>query len=267
LIAGIGCLLQSAGANAEVFNVVVDGPNVIFLAGRTDIVIPPKNQPWGDGNPNTFDGMLRHGNTTPEESLPSPSAGLESLPPIIPVLGGQVVRVLDPAIGGINYFNGFGPPSFGPEGNPGNSDLSGFAGISGYLAPRQGALVGVFLSDAIPNTGPPPDRINFHATGIEFTSLAPGLGQVFFIGDGKTSSNVFQEFLAPLGATRLAFGIPDGFAFVGVPGAYDDNDGFYQIQVGVDEVPPGVPIPAALPLFATGLGLLGLVMRRRRRQA
>jgi hypothetical protein len=80
---------------------------------------------------------------------------------------------------------------------------------------------------------------------------------------------VFEEFLAPAGATRLALGIPDGFGFGGVPGAYDDNDGAYRIRVGIDEIPTNeVPIPAALPLFATGLGLLGLAgLRRRRRKA
>jgi hypothetical protein len=262
LIAGLGWLAISAGANAAVFTVTIDGSDAIFLAGRTDLVIPPANQPWGDANPATFDGMLRHGFATPEEIL-------ETRPPLITtgITGGTVVRVLDPAIGGISFFLGNGGLIFGPEGNAAASSLTPFAGISGYNGPRQGPLVGVFLDSNNPGGQPTPSTLNFNVIGTEFAILAPGLGQVFYIGDGKTSGGVFQQFIAPTGATRLALGIPDGFGFGGVPGAYDDNDGFYQIRVGIDEIPTGVPIPAALPLFATGLGLLGLVMRRRKRQA
>ena len=249
-----------SSAQAAQYNVLIDGGSAIFLAGRTDIVIPPSNQPWGTTQ-NT--GMIRHGGPTPEEEL-------ESLPPSIPVTGGQTVKVLDPASGGINYFNGLGPPYFGPDGNPGDSSLASFGGISGYLAATQGALAGVFLSDAIPN-GSPPSTLNFTNTGLgtDFLTLSPDIGQVFYIGNGQTSASIFQTFIAPAGATRLFFGIPDGFGFVGLPGAYDDNDGSYSIRVGVDEDPVvgETPIPGALPLFISGLAGLGFLAHRRRRKA
>ena len=243
-------------AAAATFDVVVDGTDAIFLAGRTDYVIPAANLPWSDANPATDDGLLRHGGPTPEEAL-------ETLPPTIAVSEGDVVRVLDPAIGGINFFNGPGP-FFGPEGNGSlvSSSITSLGGISGYKG-TQGALVGVFLTDAIPSllNGAAPATLDFSVIGTDFLSLSPLIGQVFFIGDGKTSGGVFHEFVAPTGATRLAFGIPDAFGFNGVPGAYDDNDGSYRIRVGINQT-PAIPLPASLPLL---LGALGVFALRRRR--
>lgn len=251
-------IAASAAANAAQYDVTIDGPDAIYLAGRTDITIPPYGQIWSGG-------LARHP-ITPEQAQ-------ESFPPWIPVAGGQTVRVLDPASGGINYFNGLGPPYFGPDGNPGGSNLNAFGGISAYSAPFQGALAGVFLDDNIPN-GTPPAAINFFALGGDFLTLSPLIGQVFYIGNGQTSSNVFQEFIAPEGATRLFFGIPDGFGFNGTPGAYDDNDGAYRIRVAVDEIPNNnpigeTPLPGALLLMGSVLagGASVGAWRKRRKKA
>jgi hypothetical protein len=201
----------SFDAGATVITVAVDGSDAIFLAGRTDLVIPPASDPWPGG-------IIRHIGPTPEEIQ-------ETLPPGIAVSAGDVIRLADPAVGGISFFNGPGAPFYGPGGNQPNcsggacSDLSGFGGISGYFGP-EGALVGVFLDDNVP-LGGAPSRLDFSSTGIgvNFASLIPALGQVFYIGDGVTDGNVFQEFVAPVGATRLFLGIPDGFGFDGLPGA------------------------------------------------
>lgn len=73
----------------------------------------------------------------------------------------------------------------------------------------------------------------------------------------------FQTFVAPVGATRLFLGIPDGFGFVGLPGAYDDNDGSYEVRIGVNEIPTGVvPEPSALAMWLV-VSLIGVVSIRR----
>jgi hypothetical protein len=142
--------------------------------------------------------------------------------------------------------------------------LSGFGGISGFLSDGQGPLAGVFLDNNIPS-GATPARLDFTGSGLgtDFMTLMPNIGEVFFIGDGQTSGGVFHEFTAPAGATRLALGIPDGFGFVGVPGAYDDNDGAYRIRIGINEVPT-IPEPAAIILLSIGMIGLGLARRQRR---
>jgi hypothetical protein len=231
-------VLCAGTASATIIDVVVDGGDAIFLAGRTDITIPPPGDPWTTG-----DHLLRHGAPTPEEIQ-------ETLPPFVAVSGGDVVKVADPAVGGVNFFNGFGPPFFGPGGNGlSGSDLNALGGISGYKGP-QGPLTGVFLDDSIPTSGAPA-TLDFTPAGlgVDFLTLSPLLGQVFYIGDGITSGAVFQEFHAPAGATRLFLGIPDGFGFVGAPGFYDDNDGAYSVRVGINET-PSVPEPNTLLLLA-----------------
>ena len=235
-------LALAVSAGASIIDITIDGSDAIFLAGRTDLIIPPANVGWPGG-------MIRHGGPTPEEIL-------ETLPPSIAVSAGDVIRAADPAVGGVNFFNGFGPPFFGPGGNGlDGSDLFSFGGISGYKGP-QGPLAGVFLDNSIPSAGPAPSTLDFNPAGlgIDFLTLSPALGQVFYIGDGVTGGNVFQEFTAPLGATRLFLGIPDGFGFVNGPGAYDDNDGAYRVRIGVNEVP--VPEPTALALLGLGFGVL-----------
>jgi hypothetical protein len=246
-------LFLASSSWGATYDVTVNGSDAIFLAGRTDVVIPDPSQPWNTG---TF--LKRHPGPTPEEIK-------ETLPPSVALTGGDIVRVLDPAVGGVNFFNGFGPPFFGPSGNvAGVSNIFPLDGISGYIGP-QGALAGVFLSAAIPSSGPPPATLDFSASGLgtNQATLSPLLNQVFYIGNGLASGASFKEFVAPAGATRLFLGIPDGFGFLDAPGAYDDNDGAYHIVIGVNQTPT-VPEPQTYALMALGFTLVAGLVRRRK---
>lgn len=251
-IAAAACL-PATSALAATYTIQIDGSDAVWLAGRTDLVIPAANLPWPGG-------LIRHEGATPEEIL-------ETLPPGLGVNPGDVIQALDPAIGGISFFNGFGGTLFGPGGNSlSGSSLTSFGGISSYAGP-QGPLVGVFLDNDVPN-GVAPAGLDFTPGGLgtDFLALTPGLGQVFYIGDGKTSGGVFQSFTAPTGATRLFFAIPDGFGFGGAPGAYDDNDGGYRIRIGVNEAPT-IPLPPAVWLLGSAfMGIVGIARRRKSRE-
>lgn len=196
------------------FDVVVDGIDPIFLAGRVDVLpIPAPPAPFV---------LARHGGKVPEYPL------VETLPPSIPVVARATVSLAVRTAGGVSYFNGFDGPITGPDGNKGTvSVISGLGGISGYRGP-EGALVGVFLSDANPRTLARPATLN---PGANFTALSPGLRQVFFIGDGYTDTGVRQIFRVPAGATRLVLGIADGSSFQGVPGYYEDNNGGFTARI------------------------------------
>lgn len=176
-------------------------------------------------------------------------AGLSSatqggfLPPSITVAGldGKLLRF--PKIHGT--FNTAADFS-GPDGahTPGRScDLNAVGGISGYLnGNNTSALVGVFLGAAQP--GSPPARLDFSSNqiGENFTTLAPALGQVFFIGDGLTNDGLSQQFTIPPGAEKLYFGYPDGNTgelYHGPPLGWGDNSGSISLRASIaaDPVP------------------------------
>jgi hypothetical protein len=245
-VIGVLTAVCSLGANAAIFDITVDGTDSVFLAGYT--ATPPSA---------AHVVHVRHGPTPGS----TPEGLFETLPPMLAVAGGDVIRVADPAVGGVNFFLGFGPPFFGPGGgSTSGSALGSFGGISGYTGPP-GPLAGVFLGAGDPTGGSAPPVLDFGLIGLDFLSLAPDIGQVFYIGDGVTSGGDFQTFIAPTGATRLYLGIPDGFGFTGPPGAYDDNDGAYRVRIGVNQIPT-VDAPATLALAA--LGVTAIVGWRRR---
>ncbi len=235
-------------ALATNYDVNINGTDAIWLAGRTDLVIPNHLLSWTDG-------LLRHDTSTPEELT-------ETMPSFVPVSGGDTVTALAAATGLISYFNGFGaPPLYGPRGDlQALSGLTSFGGIGPYNGP-QGGLVGVFLSDAVPD-GQLGGAAPSGGLGGDLRFLTPALRQVFYIGDGRTAGGDFKQVTAPLGATRLFLGIADGFVFSGAPGAYDDDDGLFRISLSVTG--PVVPEPAAGVLLALGLGA-GLLAAGRRR--
>ncbi len=220
---------------AQAANVVVPGASNPFLAGQPD------------------GATCCNGDSAPGES---------------PVAGGAVVAgatyTFTNVTGGADYSGG--TPSTGPDGSSSYLiDTPAYEGgatsidnIAGYYGMPVNALVGVFLSDADPNSNPAPTPLDFGsgALGTSFASLAPQLQQIFFIGDGLTGSGTgsVQDFLAPAGATRLFLGTVDGF------GWYNDT-GTIDVTVNMASA---VPEPAPLALVLSGLAALAWKARRRK---
>jgi len=117
-----------------------------------------------------------------------------------------------------------GTINIGPDGYRGNSNIDKLKSISGFRAPRQMPLVGVF-TDGKPQGAAPPDYN--YKKGVGQRTFAPRLNQVFFIGDGLTGTGKgsTQTFHVPATATELWLGFADAGGFSGRPGDYGDNPG------------------------------------------
>ncbi len=155
------------------------------------------------------------------------------LPPSIDLTAGGNVITFPQIVGLLNT----AADASGPDGahTAGRSvNLTGVGGISGYLnGNNTPALVGVFLGAAQPSSQPARLDFSTAAIGEDFTALSPALGQVFFIGDGLTSSGIEQQFFVPAGATRLFLGFADGNTgtlYHGVPLGYGDNTGTMSVR-------------------------------------
>ena len=109
------------------------------------------------------------------------------------------------------------------------TNLTGVGGISGVSMRTAMALVGVFVGASA--SAPPPTNT--------YTNR-PAIGQVFYVAL-RSPDGVPVEFVVPEGATRLFFGIADGYSFQGKPGWYGDNEGFFRATVDVREL-DSVPI-------------------------
>jgi hypothetical protein len=110
-----------------------------------------------------------------------------------------------------------------PNGNAGQilSHLTGAEnGLSDITAPIN-SLVGVFLGPDQPDQSPAPDALDFSTDASrDYAVLAPALKQVFFIGDGLTSTGAPHQVIVPDGATRLYLGTMDGFEWRNDAGAF-----------------------------------------------
>lgn len=146
----------------------------------------------------------------------------------------------------------------------GDSNIFGMGGIGGIQAPTSGFLAALFCGPTLPpSTLPASTPAQNVITDLDALSYAPGIGQVFFVGNGSTAADVMQQFLVPDGATDLYFGIADASIFSGLPDFYDDNLGTYAIEYAVDGTPTTVPEPTTAALLSLGLAAFGVARRRR----
>jgi hypothetical protein len=145
-------------------------------------------------------------------------------------------------------------------------NVLGANGLSGISLPsgRAGALVGVFLGATDPGSGAiAPASLSYMVSDLQFASFSPLLAQVFFVGDGLmgAGTGASQIFYAPVGATRIAFGIADAENYQGDPGAYYDNSRSY--EVGIKPLGAVVPEPATWAMMILGFAVIGASRRRR----
>jgi hypothetical protein len=122
-----------------------------------------------------------------------------------------------------------GTVNVGPDGYSGSSNIDSLKSISGFAAPVEFPLVGVF-TDGRPKGAAPPDY-NYRK-GVRLRTYSPRLNQVFFIGDGLTGtgSGYRQTFHVPPTATELWLGFADARGFNGPPGFYGDNPGKLRVS-------------------------------------
>ena len=235
IAAAMICLALSAPAYASSYSLTVAGTSDLWLAGM------------GVG------ATASSVDSAPGQS-PIQVAGLS-------LIGGERL-VFSSVTGGV--LNKPGCPAIcdGPDGSSLIAHIAGAEnGLSSVVAPLN-SLIGVFLPAVSPHLASAPSALNFGPGGLgtNFTTLAPALQQIFFIGNGRNSASQLQEFVAPAGAARLFLGTMDGFEWL-------NNTGSFLVEIDTLSVVSTAaaisnPEPASLLLLGTGL----LALRRRKKK-
>lgn len=170
---------------------------------ETRLTVPGTSNPWLAAMP---DGTTSRGDTAPDHA---------------PVLAGAVepgAAYSFSVTGAVTHTGAAGGP--GPDGASPISHAPGaIFGKSGLRAPIN-ALLGVFLGET--QRDMPAETLDYGpAATRDQPETIPELGQVFFIGDGRTSDGSAQSFIAPKGATRLYLGTMDGWGWYNNAGQFD----------------------------------------------
>ncbi len=122
-----------------------------------------------------------------------------------------------------------GPLLRGPDGgNVRRLPAKAPKGFVGHPAPLM-ALVGVFLGA---DESAPTSKAASAAGAANLASgedlIAPALGEVFFVGDGRSEDGQLQRFIVPARAARLFLGVMDGKVWC-------DNAGALEVEAWVEE--------------------------------
>ncbi len=149
----------------------------------------------------------------------------------------------------------------GPDGGcyADESSFSPAPASNAYKGPAS-ALLGVFAGPTAVDVQSSVATIDYSvAANRSLATYTPGIGQIFFIGDGLTDSGVVQQFVAPVGATRLYLAVADSI------GASTGNPGSLAVDVtGATPLAGAVPEPASWALLVAGFAAIGVAIRRRR---
>lgn len=213
-------------------------------ACTTTVNVPGTANPYLAGLPSG--SPAAYGDSAPGES-PTPVTGLS-------IEGGD--RLQFAATGTVGYAPGvydapdgtFGVVHLAYLGLPGAEN-----GFSSYYGPAD-ALIAVFLDDSLPTSTAAPSRIMENdAASLDYTTLSPGLKQIFFVGDGKRTNGDQQTVIAPPGATRLYLGTLDGFGWYNNGGAFTVQISNLDCLDAVLSEPPGVAggLPPDGTIFGT----------------
>ena len=225
------CLIGQPAMGDMTIN--VPGTSCIYFAGQSqpelETAYPPTPGDWT--NHYNF-----HNDTDDSYS---------TIPPFVDItgFGGMIVSITATGTWGFDPDNPEGPDggtytAFGINGTGISHNEYDDLGVSLLTAPYNG-LVGVFLTGATPVAGSAPVSLSTLA-GDDMTT--PLLHQAFYIGSS------LENITIPSGATRLFFGLHDGFGWY-------DNIGSVDVTV--------VPAPGAFILCAIGIGCVHWLSRRR----
>ena len=177
-------------------------------------MVPGTANPW----------LARDGSTDPNDTLAT--AGPVRVPDLTLTPGATLSFS---ATGLVSIYAGNTPAYALPDGDAGSTACHPAQnGVSGVTVDYN-SLIGVFIDDTPAGSAIAPADLDFVNSGgvsggFDYTTLTPALGQMFFIGDGKTSGGVTQQVTVPVGATHLVLGVTD-------TDMYNDNAGAFSVTI------------------------------------